>query len=269
MMTQSWRQRHRFYRHLFVLSLAMFLCVAMPPPSFRLHLVGGMLMQLLLTVELGQPIRPLVPLRSDWLSLERRAALVYRLIGLVGLLSLLMWALTPARAALTGVPLLFVLTFFVLWSLKRLLRLLANEQTVGPDVVSGAIAGYLLLGISGGLLMTVLETLHPGSFENMVRSGDAAAGVPLLDLDVSRLNWDLDFSRLNYFAFVSLTTVGYGDIVPKTPPAEFVSVAISVAGSLYLAIVMGLLISRFTVQTQLEEEEQELQVQQPTQPPPR
>jgi len=269
MMLQGWRRRHRFYRHLFALTLAMFVCLAMPPPSFRIHLIGGMLMQVLLLVELGQPIQPLQPLRRDWLRIERLAARVYRLIGLVGLLSLVMWASTPAsQATLTGVPLLVVLTFFVFWSLKRLLRLLANEQTVGLEVVSGAVAGYLLLGISGGLVMTVLETFHPGSFENLARGAAGISHHRLYDLTVSRSHWDLDFSRLNYFAFVSLTTVGYGDIVPKTPPAEFASVALSVCGSLYLVIVMGLLISRFTVQTQQEEEHQELQAQQsPTQPP--
>jgi hypothetical protein len=66
--------------------------------------------------------------------------------------------------------------------------------------------------------------------------------------------WDLDFSRLNYFAFVSITTVGYGDIVPVRRMAQMACVTLSVVGPLYIAIVMGLLISRYTVQTQLEEE---------------
>jgi hypothetical protein len=58
----------------------------------------------------------------------------------------------------------------------------------------------------------------------------------------------LDLSRIYYFAFVSLTTVGYGDIVPTTPTAQMASVALSIAGPLYLAVVMGLLISRYTIQ---------------------
>jgi cytochrome c-type biogenesis protein CcmH/NrfF len=63
-------------------------------------------------------------------------------------------------------------------------------------------------------------------------------------------SWTLDLSRIYYFAFVSLTTVGFGDIVAVTPPAQMATVALSVSGPLYLAVVMGLLISRYTVQTE-------------------
>jgi hypothetical protein len=51
--------------------------------------------------------------------------------------------------------------------------------------------------------------------------------------------------RLNYFAFVCLTTVGFGDIVPVTRQAQMFSVAVSLIGTTYLALVMGVLISRY------------------------
>ena len=53
------------------------------------------------------------------------------------------------------------------------------------------------------------------------------------------------FSAINYYAFVCLTTVGFGDISPMLPLSRMVSVATSVAGPLYLAAVMGVLIGRF------------------------
>tara|TARA_Y100000746_G_scaffold170560_1_gene147879 strand:- start:3872 stop:4087 length:216 start_codon:yes stop_codon:yes gene_type:complete len=53
------------------------------------------------------------------------------------------------------------------------------------------------------------------------------------------------FSAINYFAFVCLTTVGFGDINPMLPLSRMVSVATSIAGPLYLAAVMGVLIGRF------------------------
>jgi voltage-gated potassium channel Kch len=56
--------------------------------------------------------------------------------------------------------------------------------------------------------------------------------------------WGLDFVRLNYFAFVTLTTTGYGDVVPRTPLAQMASVSVAVIGTLYVTVVMGLLISR-------------------------
>ena len=185
-----------------------------------------------------------------------RMARLYRLFGVIGLLSLVIWMFTPAQASLTGMPLLVLLTIFVVWSLRRLLRLLSREQVIGQEVIAGAIAGYLLMGIVGGMMFSVMETVQPGSFANLVHHTHHATEHPLLNPDLSRLVWDLDYSRLNYYAFVSLTTVGYGDIVPSTATAEMASVWLAIAGTLYLAVVMGLLISRFTVQTRQEESEQ-------------
>ena len=55
-----------------------------------------------------------------------------------------------------------------------------------------------------------------------------------------------DLGRIGYFAFVCLTTVGFGDITPLTPPARMLSVGLAVVGPLYLAVVMGVLIGRFS-----------------------
>jgi hypothetical protein len=56
----------------------------------------------------------------------------------------------------------------------------------------------------------------------------------------------VDFVELNYFAFVTLTTTGYGDIHPVTAQTQMVCVLVAIAGTVYLAMVMGLLISRYT-----------------------
>ena len=56
----------------------------------------------------------------------------------------------------------------------------------------------------------------------------------------------MSYGRLNYFAFVSLTTVGYGDLTPVIPAIRLACMALSVLGPLYLAIVLGMLSSRFS-----------------------
>ena len=247
------QKRHRFYRHLFAVTTALLLMQALPAPVFRLHLMGGAVLQVLLLVELGQVIGrdPLDQGEPDAVAI--RSALFYRILGLLGVIYLMVWIFTPATSAVTGLPVMVLLTMFVFWSLQRLIMLLAREQTVSGEVIAGAVAGYLLLGISGGLLLSVLETLQPGSFQNLIHQGSLAKAHLFPNMELSRLVWDLDFSRINYFAFVALTTTGFGDIVPATPAAEMASVSLSISGSLYLALVMGVLISRFTVQAQQQE----------------
>jgi len=125
---------------------------------------------------------------------------------------------------------------------------------VGGRVVAGALAGYLMLGLSGALVLCVLETLLPGSFRGNLDPTPLSLPDPAV---TGEPTWTVDFIRINYFAFVSLTTVGYGDIVPVTPTAQIASILLSVAGPLYIATVMGVLISRLTIQREVEQERDE------------
>ena len=112
------------------------------------------------------------------------------------------------------------------------------------------------MGLAAGLLFAVLESLAPGSFVNSVATDVSllrgAAG-PAAKL------FSLDFVELNYYAFITLTTTGYGDISPVTPQSQMLSVMVAVSGTIYLALVMGLLISRYTVQDAEEEIAEELE----------
>ncbi|MEX0589421.1 MAG: potassium channel family protein [Cyanobium sp.] len=240
------RRRHRFYRHVFVVSLLVMASMPLPYPFRRFALSGTALLIGLLAVELGQPIRAR-QIRRHW------SDVVYRLTGLTGIALQFTWMASPSTFAFVGFPVLLVITVFIFWSLKRLLICLAQETRIGMPVLSGAVAGYLMLGISGGLLFSVMETVAPGSFINLMEGGRELVLSQLPLNDAGLQVWSLDFTRIHYFAFVSLTTVGYGDIIPATPPAQMASVALSICGPLYLAIVMGLLISRYTLQSEVEE----------------
>jgi voltage-gated potassium channel Kch len=101
------------------------------------------------------------------------------------------------------------------------------------------------LGLAGGLLCAALETIAPGSFEGVTLLPEAIL--------VARPVWHLNFIRLHYYAFVTLTTTGYGDVTAQTPQSQMLSVGLAVGGTFYLAAVLGLLISRYSVQQQSQE----------------
>ena len=235
--------RHRFYRHLFLVAIAVVASMAVPFPLHRIGALGTVALMILLSVELGGPI-------AAHQSRHRWFDSVYRRLGLLTLLCQLLWMSSPHDFAFMGFAVLLATTAFIFWSLKRLLICLAQETQIRMAVLGGAVAGYLLLGISGGLLFGALETLAPGSFINQADGGRELLLAGLGADSASQRIWDLDFTRIHYFAFVSLTTVGYGDIIPALPPSQMASVALSISGPLYLAIVMGLLISRYTLQAE-------------------
>jgi hypothetical protein len=241
------QRRHRFYGHLLLLSLGVMVLLAFPYPVRRLSVLCSEVLILMLTFELGRPLRPRQHKRHWYDN-------AYRLIGLAAFGFQLLWLLSPVSWRFTsGVPVLALIAMFVFWSLKRLLYCLSCEKVINAKVISGAVAGYLQLGITGGLFFSVLETVAPGSFVNTARDYQGLALQVFSQNPSGFPSWMLDVSRIYYFAFVSLTTVGYGDIVPTTPTAQMASVALSISGPLYLALVMGLLISRYTNQSENQE----------------
>jgi hypothetical protein len=245
------RRRHRFFLQLFIVCVLLLSSFTLPLGWNRLSILGQILLVTLLLVHLGAPRS--VPGSS------RLGDHVFRALGIAALVSVAIWVLTPISWSRTGVPMLALWSLFMAWSQVRLVVQLAQEREVNGRVLMGAFAGYLMLGLTAGLLMSVLETVQPGSFTSVHHEG----GQLLVHRDMHGLRaqqvWELDFVRLNYFAFVSLTTVGFGDILPVTPVAQISSVSFSVIGPFYLAVVMGVMISRFTIQEANAAEREELQ----------
>jgi hypothetical protein len=52
-------------------------------------------------------------------------------------------------------------------------------------------------------------------------------------------------ARLSYFAFVTIGTLGYGDVVPASPMGESFVILLSITSTLYVSLLIGLLLSRY------------------------
>lgn len=222
------QRNEKIYQSLLVICLLIMASFAFPRVTW-LGSLGYALIALLLT--------QLVMLRKQMLSFHDR---VYQALGLIALLTQLLWLLTPVQWHFSGIPLVLSWGLLVGWSVVRLVKRLATEQRVNTRVLMGAVAGYLLLGVTSGLVMIGLETIQPGSFEPV--------DLPAVELvgNTNVLQWAPVFAKINYFAFICLTTVGFGDITPVHPLARMLAVTTGVIGQLYIAVVMGILIGRFT-----------------------
>ena len=82
------------------------------------------------------------------------------------------------------------------------------------------------MGMLASTLFITLDLFAPNNFINLERE----AGI---------------ISSYIYFGFVTLTTLGYGDIAPGAPLARSLSVFVAVAGQLYLVIIMALIIGKY------------------------
>ncbi len=115
--------------------------------------------------------------------------------------------------------------FFGFTTTVLLYHVLADRE-VTADTLYGAVCVYLLSGVLWSSLYGLIELIQPGSF-----SGGSGQGVTLPDL--------------LFFSFVTLTTLGYGDITPVTSPARSLAVLEAVFGVLYNALLIARLVGLY------------------------
>jgi hypothetical protein len=142
-------------------------------------------------------------------------AVVLRIIG----------RLLDEQTASTGATLLGV-ALGVFAAIAALRFALAGHK-VDSERLSAALSAYLLAGHLFGLTYFQVEQLRPGSF--------GIGGVPTLPAQ-------LELQTAIYFSFVTLATLGYGDITPLTPTARGLAVSEAILGQLYLAVLVARLV---------------------------
>jgi hypothetical protein len=151
-------------------------------------------------------------------KLARRVLMPVAVITL--LVSLGSWFLPVPEPWVLGTSLLSLVLFLVV--------VLGQTLRPGPITfhrIQGAVAAYLVLGILWAHVYALLAHLHPGAFSG-----------PLSPADGPRAFF--------YFSFVTLTTVGYGDVLPVHPAARSLAMLEAVTGSLYLSILVARLVSQ-------------------------
>jgi hypothetical protein len=120
----------------------------------------------------------------------------------------------------------FAIAFFAFTAVV-LLRQVLRDTTVTADTIAGAICVYLLLSVIWALTFSLVEAAHPGSFHTDGHSVDT------------------QLHHFLYLSLITLSTVGYGDIVPATPPARMFAALEGVVGQLYLAVLVARLIALY------------------------
>jgi hypothetical protein len=124
---------------------------------------------------------------------------------------------------------LAALLVYVMWVM---LRVIFDSRQVTVNTVAASLCIYLLLGLVWALAYSVLDVLDPGAF-----TCTAAAARPPFRLQVESGN-----STVVYFSFVTLTTLGYGDIVPTSPISRMLASTEAITGQLYLAVPVARLV---------------------------
>jgi hypothetical protein len=116
-----------------------------------------------------------------------------------------------------------------------------KRERVTMDTILGGVCAYLLVGEVFAFFFGMIEMLRPGSF---LEGGHLLREPPNAHHLLGRR------PELNYFSFVTLTTLGYGDILPVAPIARVVAVLEALVGQIFLATFLAFLVGNFLAQRQ-------------------
>jgi hypothetical protein len=118
---------------------------------------------------------------------------------------------------------LFGIMFFG-FIIITILTLIFNRKEITRDLIAGAAAVYLLIAVVWNYAFQLIEIIQPGSFY-FAQSQNPGFQAPFL-----------------YYSFVTMTTLGFGDITPLTTTAKTCTVLEAVVGQLYLVITVAWLV---------------------------
>jgi hypothetical protein len=99
---------------------------------------------------------------------------------------------------------------------------LFREDTITGDMIMGAICAYFLMGLVWSFAYSTLEFFQPGSFQMPQGAVNQAT--------------------FTYYSYVTLTTLGYGEITPISAPARSFAILEAMMGQLYLAVLIARLV---------------------------
>ena len=128
------------------------------------------------------------------------------------------------NADLEFVHIIFMLLFFLL-TLKPAVEQALFSGKITSNNIIGSICIFLLLGLIWAMLFLLTAEFIPGAFSG-----------------VEVVSWKHNMSDFIYFSFVTLTTLGFGDMLPVSPLARFLVYIEAVVGVFYMAIVVSSLV---------------------------
>jgi voltage-gated potassium channel len=124
-----------------------------------------------------------------------------------------------------------------------LLKHLFSADRVSLNTICASLCAYLLLGVLWAMVYSTLDVAQAKSFAFPLAAEDATG--------MMRFSDEKSVFPI-YFSFVTMTTLGYGDIVPTSPIARMLAAMEALMGQLYLTVLVARLVGMHISQTRAE-----------------
>lgn len=116
------------------------------------------------------------------------------------------------------------------FAIVLIIKNIFSNDAVTIDTIAESLCAYLLLGFAFASIYGLIDTFQAGSF------------ISSLNSQVVSFSSENDGLNRIYFSFITLLTVGYGDIAPNTPPAKLTTIIEGFVGQVYLVVLIARLV---------------------------
>ena len=203
------------YRNIFFLLLLAILIDAVAPSAVARGRFSDLMLAVALLIAMVETVR--TNHHAKW-------ALA---LGLPAVVSRIVVAFMP-DTTVRNTAVLFLSAVFMGFLIWVLLHDLATKDRPTDERIYGALVAYVFIGLFFALVYTHMEYRQPGTFTT---SNQRIAEEASIEANL--------FPALTYFSFVTLTTLGYGDITPVAEHARTLAWFEALMGQLYLAVMVA------------------------------
>ena len=216
MFYRLWNKVTQTSRSVYLLASLMFLIFVYPVVSDQpvAYIVLGVLFA----------ITPLAGVYA--VSDNKRITVVATILGVPAIISILGHFFLDTRLITDKVFLVLIVVYYG-FTTVQIIRHIFTKRKVDADTIISAVSAYLMIGLSFAVTFMLVHLHTPGA---------------LVESTADHL---VDWHDIFYFSFVTLTTLGYGDISPATPVARSLASMEAVCGVMYMSILIAKLVSEY------------------------
>ena len=212
---------HRLYKHRFEIFLTTQLFI----------LFGSLLVPAEFFEDTILPLLFLLNITTGLLLVSKKKKLLWFLM-LLFVVSVVAFGSQMFSRSGSGHVLVRLSVYFIFYIVVTLqvIKQVWHAKFVSKNVVMGLMSGYIALGFLAFFLFLSIELITPGSFSGSM---------------LNEKSYELMTENLMYYAYITLMTIGYGEIVPATPVAQKAAILTGLVGQFYLVIITAVVVEKY------------------------
>jgi|TARA_B110000240_G_C13492063_1_gene450058 voltage-gated potassium channel len=178
------------------------------------------------------PILYLTSIAAGILMISKWKKLMWLFVGLFVITALIFSSdailkFQNTKTLLIRLSIYFIFYFFVTWNI---IQQVWRAKKVTKNVIIGLISGYVSLGFLAFFLFMSIELITPNSFQIGLINSNEIQAKP---------------DNILYYAYITLLTIGYGEIIPTTAIAQKAAILVGLIGQFYMVIITAVVIEKY------------------------